>query len=349
MEDPADDTRHEKNVYATTKASKFKFKSTSEKRSKRRHRDHTEDPDEKESTKRHKSESNSQSRRHGDSKRKRKHRSGSDRSFARTGDYEDPDRRYRESLYDGLEGKEGESPDVDPEAAFRESLFDAMADDEGADYWEGVYGQPVHIYPTTRPGPDGKLERMSDEEYADFVRTKMWEKSHQHILEERAAREKARQKQKQQRDHLGEEALREEAERAEVMRQMEESLRRGEGRKRAKEAEAAWAKYLSRWEHLKANPPSSEVAQSARGVIPWPVASGSAKHVEKQEIERFLKTSPAWKEDAVAMLKVERVRWHPDKMQQRFGQHIDTDTVKLVTAVFQAVDRLWNEQNGHRK
>jgi hypothetical protein len=238
---------------------------------------------------------------------------------------------------------------VDPEAAFRESLFDAMADDEGADYWEGVYGQPVHIYPTTKAGPDGKLERMTDEEYADFVRMKMWEKSHQHIVEERAARERARKQKKKEQDHLEEDGLREEAEREKVMRQMEESLRRGDARKKVKEAEACWAKYLGRWEQFKAHPPSPGSGESPRNMLPWPVASGNAKHVEKDEIERFLKTSPAWKEDASAMLKVERVRWHPDKMQQRFGQHIDPDTVKLVTAVFQVVDRLWNERNGHRK
>src|SRR5436190_10673322 len=34
-----------------------------------------------------------------------------------------------------------------PDTAFRESLFDALADDEGAAYWESVYGQPIHIYP----------------------------------------------------------------------------------------------------------------------------------------------------------------------------------------------------------
>jgi len=345
MEDLADDTRREEAVYGTAKASKFIFKSSSDKRPKRRH---DKDSDEKGSTKRHKLGHDRHSRKHGHNRRS-KHHSGSDRSFTRTGDYEDPDRRHRESLYDGLEGEGTASPGIDPEAAFRESLFDAMADDEGADYWEGVYGQPLHIYPTTKPGPDGKLERMSEEEYADFVRTKMWEKSHQHILEERAARETARQKQKKQHDHLEADTLREEAERDEVMRQMEESLRRGEGRKKAKEVEAAWTKYLSRWEHLKANPPSSEAEESARDTIPWPVASGSPKHVDKEEIERFLRTSPAWKDDASAMLKMERVRWHPDKMQQRFGQHIDPGTVKLVTAVFQVVDRLWKERNGHRK
>ncbi|CAI4217990.1 unnamed protein product [Parascedosporium putredinis] len=69
-----------------------------------------------------------------------------------------------------------EEPPLDPEAAFRESLFDAMADDEGAAYWEGVYGQPIHVYSNERDGPQGELERMTDDEYAAYVRQKMWEK-----------------------------------------------------------------------------------------------------------------------------------------------------------------------------
>ena len=62
-----------------------------------------------------------------------------------------------------------EPPPLDPETAFRESLFDALADDEGAAYWEGVYGQPIHIYGSQKPGPDGELERMDDDEYAAFA------------------------------------------------------------------------------------------------------------------------------------------------------------------------------------
>jgi hypothetical protein len=81
-----------------------------------------------------------------------------------------------------------------------------------------------------------------------------------------------------------------------------------------------------------------------RDLIPWPVVSGKAKHVSKEEIERFLGSSKAWRDDSVALLKTERVRWHPDKMQQRFGQHIDVDAMKLVTAVFQVIDRLWNDR-----
>src|SRR5436853_946524 len=50
---------------------------------------------------------------------------------------------------------------ISPEAAFRESLFDAMADDEGAMFWESVYGQPIHNYPKTYVNQrTGKLEQM---------------------------------------------------------------------------------------------------------------------------------------------------------------------------------------------
>ncbi|KAF2248316.1 hypothetical protein BU26DRAFT_331386 [Trematosphaeria pertusa] len=346
MEEPASDKHQEKDAYGGSKATKFHFKPKSE-RSKRRHRANDDgDYHEEQRSKRRRSERDPESRRsHREPKRKDKHRrSDYDRSFARNGEYNDPDHRYRESIYDGLDGEGLRSPEADPDDAFRESLFDALADDEGAAYWEGVYGQPIHVYPNTKPGPDGKLERMSEEEYAEYVRTKMWEKSHQHILEERAARERARQKQRRQQDDLEEEADGEEEEREKVRRQMEESLRRGEARKKAKEAEVSWVNYLRKWEDLKNKALAQEPESGVRETIPWPVASGRSKHVEKDEIERFLKSSSAWREDAVALLKAERVRWHPDKMQQRFGQHIDSETMRLVTAVFQVIDRLWNER-----
>ncbi|KAJ4298247.1 hypothetical protein N0V90_006146 [Kalmusia sp. IMI 367209] len=344
MEEPASDKHSEKDVYDNAKASKFQFKSKSDRHSKRRPRnghDHDDYDEKKHNSKRHRSEDDSDSRRP-HRRSKRRHRHGQhDHTFTRNGEYGDPDRRYRESLYDNLSDNH-----ADPDALFRESIFDAMADDEGADYWEGVYGQPIHIYPNTRSGPDGKLERMTDEEYADFVRTKMWEKSHQHILEERAARERARQKRKEQNRELENEAAKEEAEREKIRRQMEESLHRSAERKKAKEAEASWAKYLAKWEHLKNK---QEPGLAPREIIPWPVASGRASQVEAKAIEQFLTSSNGWREDALALLKLERVRWHPDKMQQRFGQHIDSETMKIVTATFQVVDRLWNERNRHRK
>src|ERR1700742_2725384 len=56
------------------------------------------------------------------------------------------------------------STDLPPDQAFRESLFDAMGDDEGAAFWENVYGQPIHHYPDTYQDEEtGELERMTDD------------------------------------------------------------------------------------------------------------------------------------------------------------------------------------------
>ena len=339
MEDPADDAS-KTDAYTTAKPSKFHFKSSSSRRKRRHDREEDANNRDHRASKRHRSERNDgETRSHRSSRRKHKHHPRSDRHPTSTldGEYYDPDHRYRESLFDNVDHAAADD-DV-----FRESLFDALADDEGAAYWEGVYGQPVHVYPTEKRGPDGKLERMTEDEYADFVRTKMWEKSHQHIVEEREAREKARRERKKAQQRWDEDAEREEREREGIRRQMEESLRRGEERKRAKEALAAWESYNEKWAALTRAESSSVVEEApVKDLIPWPVLSGQAKHVDKEEIERFLRASPAWKEDKVALLKGERVRWHPDKMQRRFGQRIDEQTIRHVTAVFQVIDQMWN-------
>ncbi|CAI6337657.1 unnamed protein product [Periconia digitata] len=345
MEDLASDAGA-KDASGVPKTSRFHFKSKSESRPKRRHRSRVEERDDDHTSRRARSRERNPSKHRHRSKRRSRRSPEYDRKFPRNGAYENPENRHRESLYDDLFKEHQKPTSLDPDAAFRESLFDAMADDEGAAYWEGVYGQPLHTYPNTKPGPDGKLERMEDEEYAEYVRTKMWEKSHQHILEERAARERLRKKQREDRDRLDDDIAkdeREKRERAKILRQMEASLRRGEERRRTREADTYWNQYLSRWDQLKSNKPTIDTAEQAQELIPWPVASGKLRHLDGDEIERFLRASSAWKNDPAAILKVERVRWHPDKMQQRFGQHIDVDTMKSVTAVFQVIDRLWNK------
>jgi hypothetical protein len=351
MEEQASDVTEE-GLYSKANASRFHFKSGYKRRSRRQESESKDEDGESHRSKRYRSDRKEDDRRsRHKSRRNHKHRTSQDGSHptsTRDGAYYDPEYRHRESLYDNLDEAGAGSSGPASEDAFRESLFDALADDEGAAYWEGVYGQPVHIYPDTKPGPDGKLERMNEEEYADYVRTKMWEKSHQHIVEERKAKEQARQKRKAQRTQLDEDLEREEAEREDMRRRMEKSLRQGEERKKAKEAEAAWVHYNTKWDSLKNAQHLCERTDAAvPEIIPWPVVSGKAKHVSKEEVERFLRSSKSWREDVIsfdALLKAERVRWHPDKMQQRFGQHIDVDTMKLVTAVFQVIDRLWNDR-----
>ncbi|KAK1598554.1 uncharacterized protein LY79DRAFT_665739 [Colletotrichum navitas] len=213
---------------------------------------------------------------------------------------------------------------LDPDAAFRESLFDAMADDEGADYWQSVYGQPIHVYSNERPGPEGELERMTDEEYAQHVRQKMWEKTHQGLIEERARREEARKRKRE-----------EEKMDRKLQEDMERSLRRGEERRRKRTWTRLWEEYAQAW---------SEWANDAEK-IPWPVESGRRKDIDEKEVRRFIVNGLAVEDigekEFAAKLREERVRWHPDKMQQKLGGQVDEAIMKDITAIFQIIDKLW--------
>ncbi|KAM0349361.1 hypothetical protein ACHAPU_003770 [Fusarium lateritium] len=215
---------------------------------------------------------------------------------------------------------------LDPEAAFRESLFDAMADDEGAAYWEGVYGQPVHVYSNERVGPAGHLEQMTDEEYAAHVRQKMWEKTHAGLLEERARREEAK-KRKAEEDRLAQK----------LHEDMERSIRRGDERRQRRRWAQQWEDYTTAWANWDGTPIA----------IAWPVEGGRPEDVDEATVRKFfvngLDPQEIGEKDFVAKLREERVRWHPDKIQQKLGGQVDEDTMKGVTAVFQIIDKLWTD------
>ncbi|KAJ5081951.1 hypothetical protein NUU61_010215 [Penicillium alfredii] len=238
---------------------------------------------------------------------------------------------------------------LSPGAAFRESLFDALGDDEGAAYWESVYGQPIHTYavPQTAAGPNGELEQMSDEEYAAHVRARMWERTREGMLEaqERLRAERARHKQRQQ------DGYEREQERRRFESAMEESLRRGAARRRSKTWTAAWKTYLARWDEISGraggdqhNTNSSSNPTPLRNMLFWPVESGKRKDVASDSVEEFMRHAPP-PADFLATLKAERIRWHPDKIQHRYGAlGIDETVMRSVTEVFQIVDRLWGEE-----
>ncbi|KAJ5112660.1 hypothetical protein N7532_000705 [Penicillium argentinense] len=253
---------------------------------------------------------------------------------------------------------------LDAEAAFRESLFDALGDDEGAAYWESVYGQPIHHYavPEVPKGPDGELERMDEEEYAAYVRARMWERTREGMLE---AQEKLREERRQAK--MRENAARgRERERGAFERAMEESLRRGAERKKKKAWVGVWEEYLKCWEEIakivqKNQGPTSTGSSESRAdestsggtgptskplrdLLFWPVESGKRRDVSPESVEAFMKHAPP-SGDLLSTLKVERVRWHPDKIQHRYGAlGIDEKVIRSVTEVFQIVDRMWSEE-----
>ena len=226
----------------------------------------------------------------------------------------------------------------DPDAAFRESLFDAMADDEGADYWESIYGQPIHIYSNVKCSEEGgELEQMSDDEYTSYVRARMWEKTHQHVLEEQAKREEAKKRQAEDKKKRAEEA-------ESFRQQIEQSLQRGRERKSRKSLKEAWTAYDKGWQAIMAYDSSKTDTPPN---IPWPVKSGKMEHISQEEVESFFRMGVDTGErsnELLSLLKMERVRWHPDKVNQRVGaRHLEEIKAKdAVTAVFQIIDSMWS-------
>ncbi|KAJ5281237.1 hypothetical protein N7478_006609 [Penicillium angulare] len=295
--------------------------------------------------------SSSRSSKHSsDRKHHKRDRSSESKSKERT--YKNrPSHRSRTQSH--TQPRPGNSPPraLSPGAAFRESLFDALGDDEGAAYWEGVYGQPIHNYAVPNvEGPTGELEQMDEEEYAAYVRARMWERTREGMLEEQERyreerrRKKARDQESSVRDH----------ERMAFDRAMDDSLRRGAERKSRKKWEEAWETYLARWEEISkiagsGNSKESSGAESGtskplRNLLFWPVESGKRVDVSPDSVQAFMRHAPA-STDLLVILKAERVRWHPDKMQHRYsGLGIDDVVMRSVTEVFQIVDRMWNEE-----
>jgi hypothetical protein len=289
-------------------------------------------------------------------KRHRPHRSSHHRSKrSKTSHLGDDPAQYSDSMRN-----------LGPDRAFQESLFDALGDDEGAAFWEGVYGQPIHNYPKTYIDEEtGELEHMGDEEYAQYVRRKMWEKSREGIeaAREKKRRDEAREKAKTREQDAEPKEPNEDASNFIFDFEIEASLRRSQRRKGRKRWQQLWNDYIHRWEELQTLAKDSNRTIDTgnlflRNKIAWPVESGKRKDVKTEEIERFIKegTDSIQSEDQstenalLSALKLERVRWHPDKMQQRYGfMQIDETTMKGVTATFQVFDRMWNELRGTRK
>lgn len=225
-----------------------------------------------------------------------------------------------------------------------------MADDEGAAFWERVYGQPIHTYSAYYPSPTStaedpdnpKLEKMTEEEYVRYVRSKMYEKSHGYVFEERVKREEARRKAAARK--------KQEKVRRRWDEDVEEALRRGEERRRKGKWEGVWEGYLGAWNGAGAGEVVEGEGKGGYGErIRWPVRSGQRRDVGREEIKKFFECAPqsgaGGNVDLLEVLKKERVRWHPDKVQQRAGEGgLDVETTKLVTAVFQIIDRLWSEK-----
>jgi hypothetical protein len=217
-----------------------------------------------------------------------------------------------------------------------------MADDEGAQFWEGVYGQPLPREKPLKPDPvTGELERMTDEEYASYVRAEMYKKTHEYLLEEKRMREERRREREKQRR----EERRQEEEETRFRGLVAESLRRGRERRgdrlKAEEWVRRWKEYEDEWRRL------GEPERKGEVKIPWPILRGGQDDVTREDVESFFLNGPTAgkpdQADLMRVLKQERVRWHPDKVQQKVGGRLKEEQLRAVTAVFQIIDAMWTE------
>lgn len=206
---------------------------------------------------------------------------------------------------------------------------------------------------------------MDDEQYAQFVRRKMWERSAEGVEAAREAKrrqmreEEQKRRQQARRDATSEERSSHAKENSGFDFEIDASLRRGQQRREKKRWLQIWRDYNAKWAALhdfcdlrKMTSADGSEQVSLRNKIPWPVESGQRKDVQADEIERFTDNVIDAQRDgeqdrlssAMSILKVERVKWHPDKIQQRYGfMTIDPSTMAGVTAVFQTLDRMFTE------
>jgi hypothetical protein len=194
----------------------------------------------------------------------------------------------------------------------------------------------------------------------------MWEKSWEGI---EAAKEEKRQEREKEKQKIRDEENKRDREKSRAPyddyvfdTHIEASLRRGQKRQDRKRWQGLWQDYLRQWEEMLALAEDRRRTTSQqdtepiflRNKIAWPVESGKRKDVEREEVERFVRNGTSTSQSAEAAgddndafattIKAERVRWHPDKIQQRYGfMDIDESTLTGVTAVFQIFDAIWNK------
>lgn len=139
-----------------------------------------------------------------------------------------------------------------------------------------------------------------------------------------------------------------------IRREEEEAARRAREQRARERAEAvqrkgdeSWARYSRDWRNLR-RIDVAHLDEDLRDTLPWPVLSGRWQDVDEASVSDFVKHAPgAVFKDSREFRKVVRkelLRWHPDKISQRFPTARDHDQVmRLATTVTRVVKRLLTE------
>lgn len=207
------------------------------------------------------------------------------------------------------------------EEGFRAKLFDAMGMDAGQDSLQASFNEYVpprwrDVSPTSPVPSRAKLHHLDDEEYVEYIRRGMWERTHQ---AEHAARQKkkadASEKRKRERE------LKEKTKEIE-----QEELDRRKRRREEKEHQHflnAWTAYEKRWSDILKPPPASLPPNSLDfDNIPWPVfpPPTSLDSLNKDTIAAFLlsdKVPGASEKTIKQRLREAFLVFHPDRFESK--------------------------------
>ena len=242
------------------------------------------------------------------------------------------------------------TPPLSPDAAFRESLFDALADDEGAAYWEGVYGQPIHGYsryyqPTSKNLHDDEevietdkygnpvCERMDDDTYAAYVQRKMWENSRAGLQEEQERREKAKEAKAYDEEQERREKARKSRAYDEELKRLEKEMhdlkkelveeriwneafakRHQEQQAENKKWEEKWAEELKRGQDRKRQAAEQERKERERQL------EREQERKRQKEQERLKKLQATWQRYEDLWLALERMRSEASRSSHEKGK-----------------------------
>lgn len=246
---------------------------------------------------------------------------------------------------------------LDPDTAFRESVLDALSDAQGAAFWQRVYGVDLSTIPRTKTDSvTGATKRTTDDERVAYARRSIFEAQNGPYIEDQERRRRSRATtttttEETSRRHV-EDSRRAERERrerkeraraAEAHRRMQDdiarSLRRGEERRKRAETKETFNEYSKLWNEWNGD----------QTTIPWPTPSGGRSGITEREIRSFLVYGLELKvvggKEFLSRLKEQRVRWHPDKMQQKVGgkDKVDRGVMADITMVFQVIDTLYDD------
>lgn len=229
------------------------------------------------------------------------------------------------SMKADADGMRAQMEAEDEERAFREKLFDAMEIDFGQDTAYTHFNSYAHIpsrwrkrSPTGLDETDGPPDpnSMSDEQYAEYIREGMWEKTHKAEAEERQKRKERAQERREKEKRLREESKRLEAEAIEKRRRKREE-------KDKRKLRDTWMAYESRWLTLQNAAASSTIVPDSLdfGFFPWPThpPPHTIDALTKDSISAFVlsdlhsgdKTNKQRLRDALLL-------YHPDRFESKY-------------------------------